>query len=89
MALVLNEIKKLLYKQNPNAKLIFIRKGIAHYVADVLIELDGETKVEKIHFEVPITDMGDADFLYIMDGKFLIRWIVIYGEEKENTTKLV
>lgn len=64
-----NEIKKALYKQNPKAALDYIRKGNAYYFT--VLE-DGT----KINFEVPVSDMGDADFFGDMDSKLLNRWIV-------------
>lgn len=67
-----NEIKKLLYKQNPKAHFTHIRKGNAYY-SSVVSEDNGQNLF--IRFEVPIIDMGDADFLVEMEGKFLIRWI--------------
>ena len=63
----LNDIKKLLYKKNPPAGLQFIRKGVAYYISNI-------DDVE-IKFEIPVSDMGDADFLVWMDSKYLIRWI--------------
>ena len=63
-----NEIKKSLYKQNPKATLDYIRKGYAYYFT--VLE-DGT----KINFEIPISDMGDADFFSHMDSKLLTRWI--------------
>jgi hypothetical protein len=67
----LNEIKKALYKENPHAVLKHIRKGVAYYSA----HLASEDKV--IQFQIPVSDMGDADFLSHMDSKLLIRWISI------------
>lgn len=67
----INEIKKALYKQNPKAEFKFIRKGVAYYLT--IIE-SGSEPVE-IRFEVPVSDMGDADFEYTMDSKYMIRWI--------------
>ena len=64
-----NEIKKALYKHNPVAYLKMIRKGVAYYEAML-------HNVIEIRFEVPISDMGDADFLDHMDSKLLNRWIV-------------
>lgn len=61
-------VKKFLYKQKPKATLRYIRKGVAYY--DTCLE-----NGKKIVFEIPIGDMGDADFLPIMEGKHLIRWI--------------
>ena len=62
------EIKKELYKQKPDAHLRYIRKGVAYYYSD-LIE-------SRVYFEVPISDMGDADFTPTMDAKLLNRWLV-------------
>ena len=66
-----DEAKKELYKQNPPAHLIFIRKGVVHYEAGVY---EGDKRVS-IHFEVPFSDMGDADFFAEMHAKHLIRYI--------------
>lgn len=62
------ELKKELYKQKPDASIRFIRKGVAYYYADL--------DQERVNFEVPVDDMGDADFLPTMDAKLLNRWIV-------------
>ena len=65
-----NEIKKDLYKQNPKALFKYIRKNVAFY----------ETKLENgsdVLFEIPVVDMGDADFFQEMEGKYLIRWIAV------------
>jgi len=66
-----NEIKKALYKQNPIANFKFIRKGVAYYWT--IIASDKEPI--EITFEIPVLDMGDADFEQIMQAKLLIRWI--------------
>lgn len=68
----INEIKKALYKQNPKAEFKFIRKGVAYY--STIIESENYEPVE-IRFEIPVSDMGDADFEYLMESKYLIRWI--------------
>lgn len=67
-----NEIKKALYKQNPEANFQLIRKGVAYYAGMVDI---GDYEYE-IRFEIPVSDMGDSDFLPLMPAKLLIRWIV-------------
>jgi hypothetical protein len=67
-----NEIKKLLYKQNPIADFVMIRKGVAYYKTSV----KGEENSFDVPFEIPVDDMGDADFHSKMEGKLLIRWIV-------------
>ena len=64
----LNEIKKALYRQKPTAFFNYIRKGVAYYQT----ELDGKN----LWFEIPVDDMGDADFGKTMEAKLLIRWVV-------------
>lgn len=71
----LTEIKKELYKQKPVADLIYIRKGIAYYDTKIKIQEEPIIKYKTIFFEIPVNDMGDADFTSVMDGKLLIRWI--------------
>ena len=61
------EIKKALYKQKPKARIKFIRMGTAYYYADL--------EEKRIQFEIPVDDMGDADFLPEMEAKLLQRWI--------------
>lgn len=70
-----NEIKKALYKQNPKATLVNIRKGVANY--ETRIEINGEfaPKSILIFFEIPVQDMGAADFYPEMESKLLNRWI--------------
>lgn len=63
-----NVIKKELYKQNPDADFVFIKNGIAYYYADL--------PEERIHFQIPVSDMGEGEFKRTMDSKYLIRWIV-------------
>jgi hypothetical protein len=69
------EIKKELYKQKPIAKLLYIRKGVAYYVAKIGIEDGTIFKSKEVFFEVPVSDMGDADFTSEMDAKLLNRWL--------------
>ena len=69
-----NTIKKELYKQKPTAEFSYIRMGVAYYHT----EIRGESiQSFRINFEVPVTDMGNADFERSMDAKLLNRWIVI------------
>ena len=67
-----NEIKKELYKQNPIAEFQYIRKGSAHYRTSVN---DNNQHTHAVLFEVPVSDMGDADFGTTMEAKLLQRWI--------------
>ena len=62
------EIKKELYKQKPDANMKHIRGGIAYYYANL--------EQQQVYFEIPISDMGNADFLPRMEAKLLIRWLV-------------
>jgi hypothetical protein len=63
-----NEIKKLLYKENPSANLLHLLKGNAYYACTV--------NGIYILFEVPVSEMGDTRFWPQMDSKLLIRYIV-------------
>lgn len=72
----LTEIKKELYKQKPSAELVFIRKGIAYYDATLRIDDNGISTFKTIFFEIPVSDMGDADFTPTMDAKLLNRWLI-------------
>ena len=69
-----NEIKKCLYRQKPKATLLFIRKGVAYYESKIEYN---DNKEYIINFEVPVNDMGDADFFPIMDAKLMNRWLVL------------
>lgn len=62
------EIKKATYKEKPDAHFKMIRSGVAYYYADL--------KELRIHYEIPVNDMGTADFTPVMDAKLLNRWIV-------------
>ena len=66
------EIKKALYKQKPQAKFDKIRIGIAYYSTMVL---DDNNEPFYVKFEVPVNDMGEADYLPEMDAKLLNRYI--------------
>lgn len=66
--MTLTEIKKAILKQKPQARLSYIRKGLAYYYAD-LHEM-------RVRFEIPVNDMGDADFGAVMEAKLLNRWIM-------------
>lgn len=78
-----NEIKKYLLKQKPIASFMYIRQGHAYYETTIVIgimadEVTGVSDLtQKVLFKIPVTDMGEADFLPEMAGQTLIRWI--YG----------
>jgi hypothetical protein len=71
-----NEIKKELYKQRPKAELLYIRQGIAFYDTKIKECEEPIIKYKTVFFEVPVSDMGNADFFPEMDAKHLNRWIV-------------
>lgn len=62
-----NEIKKLLYKVNPKAELMNVTKERIFYLTKI------EDKV--IRFLIPLGDIEDAKFEFLMDAKLLIRWL--------------
>ncbi len=68
----LNDIKKALYKQSPEAKMFCVNKYGVNYEATITVN---DIPV-KLTFQVPLIDMGDADFLPVMEAKLLIRWII-------------
>jgi hypothetical protein len=63
-----NEIKKELYKQKPISKFDFLRKKVLYYST----VLNGET----IRFEIPVEDLGDAQYTPEMESQLLIRYLV-------------
>ncbi len=65
-----NDIKKALYKEKPKAYLQFIRKGLVYYKATCSL---GE-----VLFEIPVDDMGDADFRNTEDAQLLNRWLMFH-----------
>lgn len=77
--MTINEIKKKFYKENPSAYLRYIRMGVAYYY----VELNDISNVRPgdiyssamIEFEIPVNDMGNADFEPTMPAKHLLRWI--------------
>jgi hypothetical protein len=62
------EIKKALYKQQPEASLILVRGGFIHYECSLE---DGTV----LYFNVPVEDIGDAGFYPVMEAKHLQRWL--------------
>lgn len=77
-----NEIVKALYRQNPTAYFRFVRMGVAYYDCTL-----GD--FTKIDFQVPVNDMGSADFLVEMNSKHLIRWITNWNNMLNTTTTLI
>lgn len=89
----LNEIKKKLYLQKPTAHFKYIRMEVAYYECIVKgEELDSDIGCHcvvhdtvnsktyegiQVNFEIPVNDMGTADFFPTMEAKLLNRWIVI------------
>ena len=64
----INEVKKLVYKQNPRANMYNISKEGILYSAEI------DEKV--ITFLIPLSDI-DANFFPEMDAKLLLRWLQI------------
>jgi len=61
------EIKKRLYKEKPEARFSHIKMGTAYYYCDL-----GD---ENLIFQIPVSDMGDAQFESRMQAQLLIRWL--------------
>lgn len=65
-----NEIKKILYKEKPEA--VNITKDMGAEV----ITYRCITSAGKSYFEVPVSEMGENVFANIMPAQLLIRWLV-------------
>lgn len=63
-----NEIKKEIYKRQGCAELVKIIKGVAVYKYEGFT-----TEIPNLYFNVPMYDMGDAEFLPWMPAKLLLR----------------
>ena len=68
------EIKKELLKVKPIAKFGYIRQGYVYYSA-TFMGTSGDNVLNVI-FEIPVNDMGSADFLPEMPAQSLNRWIL-------------
>lgn len=73
----INEIKKLLYKQKPKAKLERIYNGNAYYYTKLDVSKGYYEELISVEFVIPVSDMGEASFMVNEDAKHLIRWINI------------
>lgn len=69
----LNEIKKALYKVNPKAEFISATKDRLFYMTKLMIG----TEDKILRFFIPLGDIGDAKFEFLMDAKLMIRWLEI------------
>ena len=73
----LNEIKKALYKQNPDATLTVVTKDGIRYESYVVEHTENQaSKHTYLYFNVPLSDIGDATFEDEMPAKLLIRYII-------------
>lgn len=73
-----NELKKLIYKQNPTAEFNMFRGGTLYYTSSITIQRDDQYMLpisQTLFFEVPATDIGTTDFTREMSAKHLLRWI--------------
>ncbi|MFW5847498.1 MAG: hypothetical protein ACOCVF_01075 [bacterium] len=60
-------IKKEIDKQEPDAFMSHIKKGVVYYYADL--------EQCRVKFEVPFYDMGDGEYKFRMKAKQLTRWL--------------
>lgn len=73
----INKIKKALYIEKPIANLLYIKNGIACYDSTFKIEEKPLIIYKTVFFNIPVSDMGEAEFKPKMDAKLLIRWLTI------------
>ncbi len=69
------EIKKRLYKEKPEARFSHIKMGTAYYYCTLRNFDDKIPTNETLIFEIPVSDMGDAQFESRMEAQLLIRWL--------------
>ena len=74
--ITLTDLKKYLYKNNPEAVFSYARGTSLYYKAGLKIGDPPAATQISVSFEVPILDMGDATFDATIDSKYLIRYIV-------------
>lgn len=74
------DIKKALYRKNPQASFMGASKG--HLTYNCMLLAEGSEPMI-LWFEIPFIDIGDGRFFANMDSKLLIRWLVVYGTENE------
>jgi hypothetical protein len=81
----LNEIKKLLYKQNPKAQFVNARKDGLLYEAfifeehnDIWADYEEKREVEIVSFLIPLNEIGEVIWKSEMEAKFLIRYLQSY-----------
>lgn len=73
----LNEIKKALLKQKPNAILTNVRKdGILYEVYADVVQESGLIEPLKISFLVPLNEIGETIFEKFIPAQLLIRYII-------------
>jgi hypothetical protein len=65
--MTLNDVKKILYRENPVAVLQHVQYGNAYYLTSI--------QNADIKFVIPVVDMADSKFELTMDSKLLNRWI--------------
>lgn len=72
---LINEIKKALYKQKPLAHRFFTGKFQHQYSAQVEL-IEGCSKFKCV-FTVPVSDMGETEFTDSLPAQLLIRYLDI------------
>ena len=71
------DIKKFTYKQKPKAIFQRLRMGVAYYNFPIFVEGAEDSNDGRIIYEceIPVSDMGTADFYPEMEAKHLLRWL--------------
>lgn len=72
----MNEIKKELYRIKPMAFFQRMNREFVHYQTKFLPMNVLPAEEMTINFQIPISDIGEAEFGEVMPAQLLIRWIV-------------
>lgn len=73
--MTLNELKKILYKEKPTAKLLSVNRTGIKYTTEIA---EGPAPV---NFFVPMVDIGDGEFMSEMPAQLLIRYLVELNDD--------
>lgn len=73
-----DQIKKALYREKPEAKLLYIKKNGIHYrtFINVMVSENITEETASVFFKVPLEDLGDAEWLASMPSQLLLRYLI-------------
>ena len=64
------------FKLLPCTSCLTNEKRLYASIMDTISKRYADLIEQRVHFEIPVNDMGDADFTARMDAKLLCRWLI-------------